>query len=361
MKGKVIRLLQSALVLLSVLAVIGAGCSKKNAPPAQGGAETNEAGTEGTQTKPKVPTIDNNVILSIVEKKHTNGDFKAFVNAQYPDMAEPDSGGFTTRILSRIFDSFVENKIISYAVEKEPIPVKEGESSEYLGKLKVDQDENLNSSAASQTLKVHKFLFYKIYDKIEVTAKEIRDYYNRNLEEFRKKPEVHLYQILLKDRETAISVRGQLKANPARFEEIAREKSIAQEAVNGGRMGYFEKGTLPKDMEDVVFSLRTNSISPVVESTYGFHIFKVTEKKKGRLLYLQRVEGEIKQKLLSQKMRKAYQDFYTQLKTDLNISINYDKLYFEYQSTLLGEKGDENKKTINTTDIGGPDTYDPGQ
>lgn len=336
------------MALVCTLALTGTGCSK-GAPPSPEGTGTETA----AEPKPKVPTTDDNIVLSIVEKKHTNREFKTFVNAQYPDMAEPESGGFSTRILSRIFDSYVENRIISYAAEKEMPPSQEGESGQYLGKLNVEQDGDFSTAAANQTLKVHKFLFYKIYDHIEVTAKEIREYYNQNSEEFRKKPEVLLHQILLKDRETALSVRGQLKATPGRFVEIARQKSIAQEAANGGRMGYFEKGTLPKDMEDVVFSLRTHTISPVVESTYGFHIFKVTEKKRGRLLYLKKVEPEIKQKLLAQKMRKAYQNYYKQLKKDLNISINYNKLYFEYQSTLLGDRGDENKKTINT-DPGNP-------
>jgi parvulin-like peptidyl-prolyl isomerase len=177
-----------------------------------------------------------------------------------------------------------------------------------------------------------------------VTEKEIRDYYNRHIDDFRKRPEVLLYQILLKDKETALKVRGILDNNPRKFEELAKKESISGEAQKGGHMGYFEEGTLPKDMEQVVFSLSPQTISPVVESTYGFHIFKVTQKKKGRLLYLEKVRPEIKQKLMSEKLRKAYRVFLEEAAQDLSVSIKHQNLYFEYQNSE-GDKKDENKET----------------
>jgi parvulin-like peptidyl-prolyl isomerase len=125
------------------------------------------------------------------------------------------------------------------------------------------------------------------------------------------------------------------------------------EASKGGYMGYFEKGTLPKDMEDVVFSLQPYTISPVVESPYGFHIFKVTKKKRGRLLFQKTVKSEIKNKLLSEKLRQAYRKFLDQAKQTVKINVNHDQLYFDYQPVdkpNIGGEGDENKKTINTND-----------
>jgi parvulin-like peptidyl-prolyl isomerase len=157
-----------------------------------------------------------------------------------------------------------------------------------------------------------------------------------------------LYQILVKDRETALKIRGELKNFPQKFEEMAKKHSISMEASKGGLMGYFEKGTLPKDMEDVVFSLPLNTISPVVESSYGFHIFKITQKKRERLLYLNKVKSEIKNNLLSNKLREAYREFLNQARERLKIKINYKELYFQYQpgnnnTKTIGDIGDENK------------------
>jgi parvulin-like peptidyl-prolyl isomerase len=97
-------------------------------------------------------------------------------------------------------------------------------------------------------------------------------------------------------------------------------------------MGHFEMGTLPKEMEDVVFSLRINEISPPFESPYGYHIFKVTSRKKKRMLFYSAVKEDIKKNLLAEKLRTAYQDFLEQLKSEYKIRIFYHNLFFSYRS-----------------------------
>ena len=91
---------------------------------------------------------------------------------------------------------------------------------------------------------------------------------------------------MVNDREKLLKIRSELLKQPSRFEEIARSESISPEAANGGAMGFFEKGMLPQEMEEVVFSLKVNEISPIVESPYGFHLFKVTQKRKARMQLL---------------------------------------------------------------------------
>ena len=108
-------------------------------------------------------------------------------------------------------------------------------------------------------------------------------------------------------------------------------------------MGFFEKGVLPKEMEDVVFSLKTGEISPVVESPYGFHIFKVTQKKKQRLLTLAMVQNEIQNRLLSEKHNSAYDHFLDQVQSELSLKVVYDNLYFTYQAT---DSGDSNESKM---------------
>ncbi|MGD2089580.1 MAG: peptidyl-prolyl cis-trans isomerase [Candidatus Aminicenantes bacterium] len=288
-------------------------------------------------------------VLQINEKKFSNHDFKNFLVLQYPDISastENPSPAPSQQLISRLFDSFVEHKTVLYIADQYDIPIGETELQEYIGKLNVSRD-SIDMASVLEAIKVQKYLYSKVYDPITVSEMEIRAYYNQHLEEFRKKPEVLLYQILLKDKETALRVRGILDNNPQKFAELAKEESISMEAAQGGRMGYFEEGTLPKDMEQVVFSLSPHTISPVVESAYGFHIFKITNKKRGRLLYLEKVKPEIKRKLLSEKLRIAYRDFLAKAAQDVAITIKYKDLYFDYQK-IGGDTRDENKETINT-------------
>ena len=296
--------------------------------------------------------IGKKTVLQINEKKFSNNDFKHFLELQYPDISTSKGNPSPTpseHLISRLFDSFVQHKTVLYIADQYDIPIAEIELQEYIGKLNVSKD-SIDMASIIDAIKVRKYLYATVYDPIAVSEMEIRAYYNKHVEEFRKKPEVLLYQILLKDKETALRVRGILDNNPRKFDELAKKESISMEAKQGGRMGYFEEGTLPKDMEQVVFSLSPHTISPVVESAYGFHIFKITNKKRGRLLYLEKVKPEIKQILMSEKLRNAYQDFLARAAQDLAVTIKYNDLYFDYQN-IEGDKKDENKETINTDSL----------
>jgi len=301
--------------------------------------ETRDAAAEASGKK---------IVLQINNKKYSNNDFKFFLEVQYPDISASKgnpSSAPSPRLLSRLFDSFVQHKTVLYAADQYDIPIDETEPQEYIEKLKVSRA-NIDMASVIDAIKVRKYLSVKVYQPIDVSEMEIRAYYNEHLEEFHKKQEVLLYQILVKDKETALRIREILDNNPQKFEELAKKESISMEAAQGGLMGYFEEGTLPKDMEQVVFSLSPPTISPVVESSYGFHIFKITEKKKGRLLFLEKVKPEVKQILLSEKLRAAYQDFLARAARELTITIKYNDLYFNYQK-IEGDTKDENKETIN--------------
>ena len=71
----------------------------------------------------------------------------------------------------------------------------------------------------------------------------------------------------------------ELKAG-ADFAEMAREKSIDFASVQqGGALGWVVRGQLPPALEDVVFALEINELSPVVETYFGYHIVKITDRK----------------------------------------------------------------------------------
>ncbi len=282
-------------------------------------------------------TSDNKIILQINKNKFTNKDLKSYIRIHYPDLSEINGN---LRLASRVFDSFIEQKAIQSFVKLEDIPFPEEEYKQYIAKLNI-RNEKIDRGSIINSIKLQKYLDAYVYKDIDVSSEEIRDYYNKHHDEFTKKREVLLYQIFLKDKEKALNIRSILQKEPERFEDFAASHSESIEAKNGGLLGYFEKGILPKEMEDVVFSLKLNNISPVTESPYGFHIFKVTKQKRGeRLLYIKNVESEIKDKLLSMRLTEAYRDFLEKLKNEMHIDVKYNELFFKYQA-LKGENKDE--------------------
>lgn len=323
-----------------------------------GKGASEEKKTGSTPSQPPKPSpqelIEQKPVLQINLEKYTNGDLKKFIRAQFSGIAD-GTGTPNPRIISRLYDSFVEHKMATYIASQYNIPVSEQEYQSHIAKVKNDDpDKQLDKKVVTDSIKVQKYLYQVVYNGIDVNKKEIRDHYNKNIDEFRKKAEVLLHQILVKNKDEAVRIRSILNNYPARFAELAREHSISQEKTKGGLMGYFEEGTLPKDMEKVVFSLKTNAISPVVDSIYGFHIFKVTRKKSARLLFLKSVESKIKNQLMAEKLRTAYERFIENAKNDLRVVTIHDNLYVKYHPVQGPEnqysEGDANYETSNSSD-----------
>lgn len=81
-------------------------------------------------------------------------------------------------------------------------------------------------------------------------------------------------------KEKAESILAQVTANPDSFMMLAFTASDDSSAQQGGDLGYFGQGTMVKPFNDFVFN---NGIGKVglVETPFGFHIIKITDKQDG--------------------------------------------------------------------------------
>lgn len=287
---------------------------------------------DDNQSDSEASIINKKKIASLDDHELLNSDFKSYLRSKYSDLKNVlDNNSMT----SRLFDSFIEHSILLRSSINENITITDDEISEYSGKNDIHINESTKRSI-SDLLRIEKYLFKKIYNNLEVSKYEIQKYYNLNRKDFSLKQRIELFQILLKSREEAIKVRGELSNNPAQFENIARSRSVSQESVKDGFMGVFEKGDLPKEMESVVSSLPVNQISRVVESQFGFHIFKVSKRQRGRQKYLQNVSEDIEKIIFNKKMIDEFTRYMKIIKKNIKINIYYENLFFSY-SDLKGE------------------------
>jgi parvulin-like peptidyl-prolyl isomerase len=285
--------------------------------------------------------IENKVILTIADASLTNRDLKNFIKLQYSDIFEKKDND---KLLSRLFDVFCEQQIILFKANRQGVQVGDEEITAYLGQIRSQrQDPAVDRSIVRNVLKVQKYLLAGAYKDIDVSDAEVATFYETHLGDFKKSEEIELFQIMAADREKLLKNRSELLKQPSRFGEIARGESISPEASAGGAMGFFEKGMLPQEMEEVVFSLQVDEISPIVESPYGFHLFKVSKKRKARMQRLADVKDEIKSKLLSAKLTAAYGEFLAGLKSEVPLQVHYDQLYFSYIKSDPGVNDNENE------------------
>jgi len=74
---------------------------------------------------------------------------------------------------------------------------------------------------------------------------------------------------------------------------LARKYSDDPSAAEGGDLGYFARGEMDPALGEVVFSLPKGAISPVVRTSYGFHVLKVEDVQEAEMKGLDEVEDEI--------------------------------------------------------------------
>jgi parvulin-like peptidyl-prolyl isomerase len=273
-------------------------------------------------------------VLRVEKTEFYNADLRAYLEG-----SGADAKGLPSESLSRLFDRFVDEMILLEAARERGITLTDDEKKEHLARQAVAAippggSEGGNVVPAEGTfdrLLVEKYTFLVVRD-IKVDAAEIRDYYERNKKDFLHRGRVQVSQILVDTEEKAVSVLRRLdRTGEPEFRKIAADESLGPESARGGVMGVFEQGDLPVDMEKVIFSLDEGRTSQVVESSYGFHVFRLDKIYPPALQTEIEAAPEIQQRIMAQKMKEALASHLAGLKDTLSWEIRPNNLFFTYQ------------------------------
>ena len=129
----------------------------------------------------------------------------------------------------------------------------------------------------------------KMSRDVEVSEKEVQRYYQTHLEDFQVPVQRRARHILFRvspnateEVEEKIRKRGEEVLDRARagenFAELAKEFSEDETtAQSGGDLGYFSKGRMVKELDDILFSMQINDISELIRTSFGYHIVQLTD------------------------------------------------------------------------------------
>jgi peptidyl-prolyl cis-trans isomerase C len=171
-------------------------------------------------------------------------------------------------------------------------------------------------------LTIERLFQQEVYPGAQVTEAEVDRYHADHPEEFQEPERVRVSQVVVASREEALQVRDRLRRNPASFAEVARTTSIAPEAKAGGDLGYIGRGSGYPEVFERCFDLPQNSLSDVIASPYGYHLFKVVDRKPARRRTLEEARGEIADRLLREKRSRAQEEYLSTLRRRARIEID---------------------------------------
>ncbi|MCA0377512.1 MAG: peptidylprolyl isomerase [Gemmatimonadetes bacterium] len=129
---------------------------------------------------------------------------------------------------------------------------------------------------------------------VNVTEAEISEAFNENKERIgRKEARIGLRQIVIatkandaakKRARTRIdSLRAELDKHPEDFENLAKRFSMDGTAELGGDLGWNRRGRMVPEFERMMFALNPGTISPIVETQFGYHILRVDRVQPGEV------------------------------------------------------------------------------
>ena len=164
------------------------------------------------------------------------------------------------------------------------------------------------------------------FEKVKVSEKEVKAYFDTHPEEFSEKSKVRASHILLKTEKEAKEIIKELSALKgsalnAKFIELAKAKSTGPSGPKGGDLGFFGQGQMVPAFNDAVFGMKKGDLTKEpVKTQFGYHVILVTDKQESKNLPFSEVKGFIEQKLKVEAFKEQMQTKMQELKKKAKIS-----------------------------------------
>jgi peptidyl-prolyl cis-trans isomerase C len=181
-------------------------------------------------------------------------------------------------------------------------------------------------------LLISSFVETKLAAKAAVSEEEARKFFDQNQDKFKREESVKASHILIgveaaasaddkkKAREKAEKLRKEL-AGGADFAVLAKGNSTCPSAAQGGDLGFFNKGQMVAPFEKAAYSLKQGEISDVVETQFGYHIIKLTDRKPAETVDFKDAKAKIEEYLKGQKINATVGEYIAEAKKSAKIEL----------------------------------------
>lgn len=219
-------------------------------------------------------------------------------SGRLPDVAQLD------QIRSQVLENLIARELLYQESLKKGIKISQEEINEQLINLKsqfpneaefnkalarMDLTEASIKEKLQRDLALKKLIEDEVAPKVSVSDSEIRAFYDNNPETFKQPERVKASHILIKvdpKADSSQKAEAQKKIDLVQakiqkgedFGALAKEYSEGPSAPKGGDLGYFSRGQMVKPFEDAAFAMKPGEVSGMVETRFGYHLIKVTDK-----------------------------------------------------------------------------------
>jgi peptidyl-prolyl cis-trans isomerase C len=325
-------------MMLAALFVLVAGCSDKGEQEGLPGQESAIGSEEGGKM---AVMVNGREILEEEVSKEVGRLLSQLSGRIDPQQLESMKG----MIRQQAVDNIINRMLLEQEAEKAKVEVTQEEIDARAGQVKggFSTPEAFNEQLAATGLteagfmqevelaiRIEKLLEQKTSVLEKTGDDEARGFYDENIERFKQAEQVEASHILLRIEETdtdAVKAEKKQKIEDllvqarggADFAELAREHSDCPSKTRDGELGLFPRGQMVGEFEDAAFSLEVGQISEVVETQFGYHIIKLTDRKAASTVPFDDSKPDIIAFMDNQKQQQAVASFIDSLRADATI------------------------------------------
>lgn len=314
---------------------------------------------------PLMARVVEQVVAVIDGEPYTLSSFKEYAKTR---MGREFPAGDLSRIEKEdreVLEQFITERLLAAEVKLADIRVGEGEVDGYIGRIKQQNrigDEELaevlkregttmESYRASIRGQIEKseIINRQVRKRVNITSEDVERYYRLNPKRFTTQERVRLRHILFsapRDAPAEQEKEAMQKALEVRrralggeeFAKLAEQNSEGAGAAQGGDIGWINRGSLLKEIEEIAFAkLSVGEISQPLRTSLGVHLIKLEAREAGRLLPLSDVQEKIKEELYAKALEERFQKW---LKSDLRkrhrVDVKLPGVVFRAEETKEG-------------------------
>jgi peptidyl-prolyl cis-trans isomerase C len=278
------------------------------------------------------------VIVKLNGREIHRDEFEQFLASKMGDVSTADISD-TTR--SQMLDEYIKRQLVLDEAARMGLSV----SSTEIEESSQDNPQVKSSVATGATrdeivrdLQVEKYYRQITLRDVRVSPEEVQAYIEKNQSRLTDRPGFLVREIRVQSREEADRLRREVTVGKRDFASVARLHSDAPNAENNGLTRY-EEGQLPSSLEKAVQQLRPGDVSPVIESNYGFHLFKLEQRIQPhapdeRRSQLDDRRAQLTEELISRRNQQAVDKEVERLTSEASIQIIDSALGFPYTGQL---------------------------
>jgi peptidyl-prolyl cis-trans isomerase C len=236
-------------------------------------------------------------------------------------------------IIKRSADTLVTDEEV--AAQFERIKTQFG-SEEELKKALAEAGETVDKvkQGMRARLRQEHWMEQQIKGKTEVTDADAKDFYDKNIEQFKSPEQVRASHILIsveegakpevdaQKKKTAEEIAARVKKGEA-FDKLAKELSEDPSAKeNSGDLDFFSKDQMVPEFSQAAFGMKKDEISAPVRSKFGYHVIKLTDRKGAETVPLEKAKPQLVAYLQRQKKQTEIEKVVQEIRSKADVKVN---------------------------------------